>query len=351
MRALAVAAVSIALLACSPGAGVATPGEPAEPIPARAFSDARPAPNGSHLLSAAQGAGRVVDLTVHSAAMARPVTVAVLPAADPARPAPVLYLLNGIDGGTDYGRWTEGSNWLTKTDAAQFFSDKQVTVVTLMGGQGSFYADWLADDPVLGRQQWTTFLTRELPPIVDSAFNGTGANAVAGLSMASGAGFRLALAAPGLYRAIGSYSGCIRTSDARGQAIVDVVVAARMGNARNMWGPPTHPAWAANDPYLHAEQLRGITMYVSTGTGLPGPLDTLDAPGVGFNPIKLVDQLLIGGALDAVTLRCTEQLRDRFAELAIPATFDIRPSGTHSWGYWQQDLHNSWSLFAAALGR
>ncbi|MEV6280019.1 alpha/beta hydrolase family protein [Nocardia sp. NPDC051832] len=349
MRAIAVAAVSIALLASAQGAGVATPGEPAEPIPARAFSAARPAPNGSHLISAAQGKGRVVDLTVHSAAMARPVTVAVLPAADPSRPAPVLYLLNGVDGGTDDGYWPRGSNWLTKTDAAQFFSDKQVTVVILMGGQASFYADWLADDPALGRQRWTTFLTRELPPIVDTAFSGTGANAVAGLSMASGAGFRLALAAPGLYRAIGSYSGCIRTSDARGQAMVQAVVAARLGNAVNLWGPPAHPAWAANDPYLHAGKLRGTTIYVSTSSGLPGPLDTLGAPGIDFNPLELVDQLLIGGVLDAVTQRCTEQLRDRFAELAIPATFDFRPAGTHSWGYWQQDLHNSWPLFAAAL--
>ncbi|MEV0248344.1 alpha/beta hydrolase family protein [Nocardia sp. NPDC050712] len=348
MRAVAVAVVSIALLVCSPGSGIAAPAP--EPLPARAFSSARPAPDGSHLMAAAQGAGRVVDLTVYSAAMGLAVPVAVLPAADPARPAPVLYLLNGIDGGTDSDRWTDGSNWLTKTDAAQYFLGKQVTVVIPIGGQGSFYADWLTDDPVLGRQRWTTFLTRELPPIVDTAFGGTGANAVAGLSMASGAGFRLALAEPGLYRAIGSYSGCVRTSDPRGRALIETVVAVRRGNALNMWGPPGDPAWAANDPYLHAERLRGLTIYVSTGSGLPGPLDAFGAPGVGSDPIKLADQVVLGGTLDAVALRCTEQLRDRFAELAIPATFDVRPTGTHSWGYWQQDLHNSWPLFASALG-
>ncbi|MGW4715572.1 hypothetical protein [Nocardia sp. NPDC004260] len=33
----------------------------------------------------------------------------------------------------------------------------------------------------------------------------------------------------------------------------------------------------------------------------------------------------------------------------IPATFDFRTSGTHSWGYWQEDLHNSWPLIAAAV--
>lgn len=59
--------------------------------------------------------------------------------------------------------------------------------------------------------------------------------------------------------------------------------------------------------------------------------------------------MLIGGALDAMTWSCTQQLRDRFQELGIAATFDFRENGTHSWGYWQEDLHNSWPVLRAAL--
>ncbi|MCC3331076.1 esterase family protein [Nocardia abscessus] len=296
----------------------------------------------SHIASTTPGPGGLVELTVYSAAMANTVTVRVLPAADKAAPAPTVYLLNGIDGGAD-------GNWLSRTDVVEFFRDKQVNVVVPFGGASSYFTDWRADDPVLGRQRWATFLTRELPPIVDAAFGGNGANAIAGISMAGTSVFQLALAAPGLYRAIGSYSGCVRTSDPQGQVIVSAVVGGRRGNVVNMWGPPTDPAWAANDPYLHADKLRGTAIYVSTGSGAPGPHDTLHGAGIEHSPGKLIDQLLIGGALETFADRCTRQLRERFDQLAIPATFELRATGTHSWSYWREDLHNSWPVFAAAL--
>ncbi|WP_280338907.1 alpha/beta hydrolase [Nocardia neocaledoniensis] len=341
-----------AVLGFCGGVASAAPAIPVDaPIPVRAMATARPAENGSRLVTAREGLGRLVDITVHSQAMGRAIDVEVLPAADSSRPAPVLYLLNGVDGGTDTGRYTDGSNWLTKTDVEQFLADEQVTVVMPVGGGASFYTDWLADDPRLGRHRWTTFLTEELPPVIDSAFHGTGANAVAGLSMASAAVFQLAIEAPGTFRAVAAYSGCVRTSDPAGQALVDAVVIGRQGNPLNMWGPPTDPRWSANDPYLRAAELRGTEVYVATGNGWPGSLDTLDGPGIHHNPVKLADQLLIGGVLDAVANLCALQLRDRLRELAIPATFDLRPSGTHSWGYWEQDLHRSWPTLEAALNR
>ncbi len=287
--------------------------------------------------------GRAVELTVFSPAMAAPVSLMVLPRPDPSRPAPVLYLLNGIDGGT------AGDAWTDRTDVDRFFADKQVTVVVPVGGAGSYFTDWRADDPVLGRPRWTTFLTRELPPLIDAAFGGTGANAIAGVSMTGTSVFQLAMAAPGLYRAIGSYSGCVRTSDAAGQAMVATIVTAEGGTVTNMWGPPSDPAWAANDPYLHADRLRGTTIYVAAGNGQAGPLDQPHSTGIDGDPAKMVDRLAVGGILEAVSDHCTRSLRDRFHELGVTAIFALRPSGTHSWGYWQQDLHNSWPLFESVL--
>ncbi len=286
-------------------------------------------------------ADNTVDIGVYSPSMDTVNRVRVLRAANPDEPAPTLYLLNGVGGGAD-------GNWLDRTDVVSFFKDKQVNVVIPFGGAGSYFADWRTDDPVLGKQRWTTFLTKELPPVIDDAFDGTGANAIAGLSMAGTSVFQLALAEPGLYRGIGSYSGCVRTSDPRGQAIVRTVVGSRLGNAANMWGPPTDPAWSAHDPYLHAEALRGTEVYISSGTGIPGPLDTIGAQG---DPIQLTYQLLFGATLEAVTNVCTQQLRDRLQSLGIPATVDLRPTGTHSWGYWEQDLHKSWPLFESALNK
>ncbi|MFC6010854.1 alpha/beta hydrolase [Nocardia lasii] len=319
-------------------------------VAAEAMAAALPAPNGSFAVAAkANGPGKVIDLTVHSAAMNRPVTVAVIPAANPGAPAGSLYLINGVDGGTDTADWREGSNWFTKTDALEFFGSVQTTVVMPIGGAGTFYTDWLADDPGTGRNRWLTFLTVELPPIIDSAFAGTGRDAVAGLSMASSAVFRMAQEAPQRFRMVGSFSGCIQTDNPAGQAMVGSIVTARKGNPVNMWGLPGNPAWAANDAVLNAEKLRGVQVYVSTGNGLPGPLDTLSGPGIQYSPVKLADQMLIGGILDGITVVCTELLRTRLSELNIPATFHFRDAGTHSWGYWEQDMHAYWERAAGLL--
>ncbi|MFX0578218.1 alpha/beta hydrolase [Nocardia nepalensis] len=298
------------------------------------------APDGSHLRTISAGAGRMLDVAVYSAAMDTTIALKVLPAQNDSSPAPTLYLLNGASGGS------EGSTWFDQTDVAEFFADKHVNIVIPIGGTGSYFTDWHSDDPVLGRQRWATFLTRELPPIIDTTFHTTASNAIAGISMAATSVFQLALTAPGLYRAIGSYSGCIQTSDPQGQAMVAAVVGRWRGNPLNMWGPPTDPTWTANDPYLHADQLRGTTIYITTGTGQPGPLDTPDAVG---NTPKLVGQLTSGVILEAITNQCARRLQNRLQDLDIPATFDFRPTGTHSWGYWQQDLHNSWPHFSAAL--
>lgn len=334
-----VTVLGFAPAAVAPGAAAPTPRFPSVP----AAESGEHASGVSRIAEIRPLGGRELVLTVYSAAMGRAVPVRVLPPADPHLPAPVLYLLNGITGGGD------GGNWFERTDIAEFFRSEQVTVVNPIGGAGSYFTDWRADDPILGRQRWTTFLTEELPPLIDAAFHGTGANAIAGVSMAAASVFQLALAAPGRYRAIGSYSGCVRTSDAQGRAIVEVVVRSNGGDPHNMWGPPDEPAWRDNDPFLHAEALRGTALYLSAGTGAPGTLDTLDGPGIHGDPGRLADQLVVGGLLEAVAAGCAIRLADRLRELRIPATVALRGGGTHSWGYWQTDLHTSWPIFAAAL--
>ncbi|GAB2567849.1 alpha/beta hydrolase [Nocardia heshunensis] len=304
----------------------------AEPTPTDA--------DGSHLDHIDTQQGDTSDMYVYSAAMNTVIKARVLRAADPGRPAPTLYLLNGANGGV-------GGSWYDETDVAGFFADKQVNVVIPIGGAGSYFTDWRAADPILGRPRWTTFLTRELPPIVDTALNGNGSNAIAGISMAGTAVFQLAESRPGLYRAIASYSGCVPTSDPLGQAFVTAVVARQAGNAANMWGPPGDPEWAAMDPALHADRLRGTAIYISTGSGLPGPLDTADAAHGDL--IQLTWQLLFGSPLETLADDCTRRLQERLRQSAVAATFDFRPTGTHSWGYWQQDLHRSWPQLEAAL--
>ncbi|GAA2389705.1 MULTISPECIES: alpha/beta hydrolase [Gordonia] len=321
------------------GAGVAS-ADPATSAPKEPATAQLPA----RVVSLTNVAPQESLLEVYSAAMGRTISLNVLRPEDDA-PAPVLYLLNGAGGGED------SATWRAKTDYKKFFADKRVNVVTPVGGAFSYYTDWQRDDPVLGRNKWQTFLTEELPPLVDKALNTSGANAIAGISMSGTSVFNLAIAAPKLYRSVAAYSGCARTSDPLGQAYIRTVIGDRgRGDITNMWGPLDGPGWRANDPYLHAAALRGVKVYMTSGSGLPGRYDTLDARLIKGDPAVLVDQVVMGGVIEAAVRSCTVQMEQALKTAGVDTEVISRPLGTHSWEYWQQDLHTTWPMIAKDLG-
>ncbi|MGU3294275.1 alpha/beta hydrolase [Williamsia sp. M5A3_1d] len=315
-------------------------------VPSAIAAPVSPAPavtTSATVVGSSPGPHGVRYLRVRSAAMRADMQVRVLPARDPEVPHPTLYLLNGAQGGFN------DSSWFDQTDIVDFFADKNVTVVVPMGGTASYFADWIRDDPVLGHQKWATYLTRELPPLMDATFGGNGRNALAGISMAGTSVLQLAEKNPGLYRAVGAYSGCAKTADTMGQAYVRLTVARGGGNADNLWGVSTDPRWRENDPYIHADRLRGTSLFISASTGLPGQYDTITGPGIDGDVGELVSRIGVGAVIETAVRQCTVALKSRLATLGIPATFRLPPAGTHSWPYWQDSLHASWPQFARAL--
>lgn len=224
--------------------------------------------DGSYVADVAVRDNRNLTLQVYSAAMGKNIEIQVQRPADTSVPRPTLYLLNGAGGGED------SATWQAQTDAAQFFDDKDVNVVTPVGGKWSYYTDWRGTDPELGVNMWKTFLAEELPPLIDSGLGANGTNAIAGLSMSGTSVLQLPIAAPGLYKSVAAYSGCAQISDPVGYNFVNAVIAAGGGHSANMYGPQGDPMWAANDPYMHADQLRGLNLFISDGTGIPGQWDT-----------------------------------------------------------------------------
>lgn len=288
--------------------------------------------------------GRQVMVRIHSAAMGRDVEVKVQRPADTTVARPALYLVNGAGGGEDTATWEEN------TDVVDFLADKPVNVVMPVGGAWSYYTDWREPDPMLGVNKWRTFFLDELPALIDTLFDTTGRNAIAANSMSVTSILQLAIAKPGLYRSVAAYSGCAQISDPIGRQFVNLVVATGGGDASNMYGPPGDPAWAANDPVINAEGLRGTRLYISNSSGLPGEHDRLDDPHlVTWGPVGLANQVVVGGVIEAATNWCTKNLQDRLVELDIPATFDLSTRGTHSWGYWQKAFKNSWPLLAEGM--
>ncbi|RDI64624.1 S-formylglutathione hydrolase FrmB [Nocardia pseudobrasiliensis] len=304
------------------------------------------APDGSKINKATYKDDRNIRLYVYSAAMDETFPVDVQRPADASVARPTLYLLNGAGGGED------DASWVKKTDIVNgFLADKNVNVVQVVGGKWSYYTDWLKDDPVLGRNKWKTFFTEELPPLIDGALGTNGVNAIAGLSTSGTTVLNLPIAKPGLYKAAAAYSGCAQTSDPAGREFVKLTVNVwGGGDVRNMYGEDNNPAWVENDPYVNAEKLRGTELYLSSGTGLPGQYDTLDNKYALPGAYGLANQIVIGGVIEAGTNFCSHNLQNKLNGLGIPATYNFRPAGTHSWGYWRDDFMNSWPVLAHGLG-
>jgi diacylglycerol O-acyltransferase / trehalose O-mycolyltransferase len=341
-----IAAAIIAGVAVAAATGTGTSGADTDPPADAVFPQAQPAPDGSRIVGVTPVDARRFVVEVRSAAMDRTVRLQVIRPADTGVPAPTLYLLDGAeDGDTPHGVKT----WESTTDLIPFTADKHVNVVTVIDGAYTYYTDWLRDDPALGRNRWQTFLTEELPPVLDSAFGATGRNAIAGLSMSATSVLQLAESSPGLYRSVGSFSGCNDLGDQVCAAAVQAVLALGHGDPGNMWGPAGGPDWAEHDPATpgNLEKLRGTNVVFAAGNGTPGKHDTAAAAG---DPIQLGRQIILGGGPEEALIESSnKRVQQRMSDLRIPATFTFTPAGTHSWPYWQDDLHAAWPSFAASL--
>ncbi|MEV0245183.1 alpha/beta hydrolase family protein [Nocardia sp. NPDC050712] len=288
--------------------------------------------------------GRNWHLKVYSAAMDTEIPVDVQRPADDSKPAPNMWLLSGLDGG-------EGTaSWQAQTDALEFLADKPVNVVLPIGGRGSYYTDWEKVDPELGNNKWRTFFTEELPALLDDALGSTGLNSLAGLSTSGTSVLQLAEAKPGLWKSVAAYSGCAQIADPIGkQAVKFSVETWAGGNTKNMYGADDSPQWAANDPVINAEKLRGTKLYISSGSGIPVAADVLyylnQAPG----PMGAVN-LSLGMIIEGATNACSVNLKNRLDGLGIPATYQFNPVGTHYWPYWEEALHKSWPVLAEGMG-
>jgi len=323
-------------------AGLTTAGTAAAaPAPAQAAPAATQNPTGAAVTKVDWLSERRVALWVNSPAMGAPIQVQILLARDwnvnPSASFPSVWMLDGL-------RATDNENaWTYETDAESFYADKNVNVILPVGGQSSFYSDWLQPDN--GKNyQWETFLTKELPPILEKDWRTTQTRGVVGLSMGGTSAMFLTARNPGFFKFAASLSGILTTTSlGMPQAIQFAMTDAGGYNSAAMWGPPSNPQWAAHDPYALAEKLKGVSLYVSSGSGTTGPYDQPSGiPGVSTN--------YAGMGLEILARLTSQTFATKLNQLGIPAQVNYRPSGTHSWPYWQFELHQLWPQLANAIG-
>ncbi|KAB1554220.1 hypothetical protein F7232_04460 [Corynebacterium sp. 319] len=285
---------------------------------------------------------RWANVYINSAAMpGEPIKVQILLARDwyvhPEKSFPSVWALDGLRARDDESGWT------LETNIASFYADKNVNVILPVGGNSSFYADWQKPDS--GKHfKWETFLTKELPPVLREGWRTTEDRAITGLSMGGTAAMNLAERFPDMFKFVGSFSGYLdTTSYGMPQGISYAVKEGSGMDATNMWGPHGSQDWIDHDPKLGMDALKGKTVYVSAGNGAAGQYDEAgDIPGLPKN--------LAGFGLEAMSRMTTETFVQRAKQANLPVIAKFRPSGTHSWKYWQFEMVEAWPYIADALG-
>lgn len=240
-----------------------------------------------------------------------------------------LYLLDGMRARPDANAWS------FETNALEQFALDDVTLVMPVGGESSWYSDWYNASNFNNQSvtyKWETFLTRHLPHALAARGVDRTRNAIVGLSMGGTAALNLAAHHRDQFRFAGSLSGYPwLTAPGMRTAVRIAMLDAGLYNVDAMYGPPWDESWLRNDPFVQAERLRGLPLYISAGSGIPGYADHIE------NMVDLVDTVN-GMGLEALALATTRAFEAKLNSLGIGAHYNFPNVGTHSWPYWSAEL-------------
>jgi diacylglycerol O-acyltransferase / trehalose O-mycolyltransferase / mycolyltransferase Ag85 len=268
----------------------------------------------------------IEQLSVPSTSMGRDIRIEFL---DGGEGAHALYLLDSMEAGEDFNGWD------INTAAFDWYNGSGISVVMPVGGKASFYSDWYG--PATGNgttytYKWETFLTQELPAwlAANKRVPSTG-NAVVGLSMGGSSALVLASYHPAQFVYAGSLSGFLHLSQGPWPGLVRIAMQWNGGfNPDAMWGAPSDPAWARNDPTVNVGRLVAngtrIWIYCGNGTATDPRLASPDAPigGLGF--------------LEGFAIESNREFADAYVAAGGNNGVFNFPDGIHSWGYWGQQL-------------
>ncbi|MDI2125951.1 alpha/beta hydrolase [Yinghuangia seranimata] len=278
---------------------------------------------------------RLLDLTIDSPALGRTAKVRLLLPTrwdrEPHRDWPVLYLLHGAFG--DHTTWTNHPLVRSLTE------DYGVLVVMPEAGAVGYYSNWW-NQGAWGAPAWETFHMHELRRLLEHGYRAGDARAAAGLSMGGQGALTYAARNPGVFRAAASYSGVLHTAmvdgDLSGPDVIGKFVGFGGLDPSDLWGDVEAQRWlwAGFNPYDLAPLLRGVRLYVSWGSGAPGPLDPAGT--------KTDDIERLCGRMSELFAARARRLRLDMAEVTGP--------GTHTWPYFERGLADSFPMLMGTIG-
>lgn len=258
----------------------------------------------------------------------------------------VVYLLDGLRAQDDL------NGWEIETNVGQFLASQNINVVMPVGGESSFYADWISKSNFNGQAttyKWETFLTQQLPSALNRelGFSST-RNGVVGISMGGSAALTLAAYYPKQFNYAGSLSGYLNVSaPGMREAIRVAMLDAGRYNVDAMWGPPWNAAWLRHDPFVFADRLRAnnTRVWVSAGSGVPAP------GGWSRHTPQDVFNTGTGAGLEVLAVSSSRAFQVRMAAIgARNVTYNFEARGIHTWRYWENQIHDLAGDLSATIG-
>lgn len=295
---------------------------------------------------------RLYEATVKTAAIFSggaqiPIKVRVLLPNDyqtqPTKSYPVLFLLHG--GAGSFSDWSKDADDGGKVQSIVDSHATQVIVVMPEGGRASWYSDWYGPTDANFTPKWETFHIKQLVPWVDANLRTTKATrrALAGLSMGGLGALKYAAQNPGVFSAVGTFSGAVDLTYEPAQDTISnsmwafgaTVVNQGLtdtgyrvtypGSAPeeeetlrmvNLFGPATGHDWPNANPAAMTTKFRGLQFAMYSGRKL-SPSDSGEADIAAMNDL----------------------LHTRLKSSNVTHRY-CSGYGEHSFVYWREDLRD-----------
>jgi len=239
-------------------------------------------------------AAKVDTIVVFSNSMQKPIKCVVIKPSGYKKKTvrfPTVYLLHG------YAGWY--ANWIIRVPELKDYADEYGLLIVCPDGSAS----WYFDSPVDNNIRYETYISKELPHYIDSAYR-TIANrdhrAITGLSMGGHGALSIAWKHSEIFAAAGSMSG-----------VVD------MSEVKNKYG---------------ISNLLGDTLHFKDNWHNYSVLNVVEN--------KLSDSLaiIIDDGIDDIFITGNRKLHQKLLALKIPHEYIERP-GKHNWEYWKYAVH------------
>jgi putative tributyrin esterase len=212
---------------------------------------------------------------------------------------PVLYLLHGLTG--------HYSDWLSRTNLADYASDYSIIIVMPEGNDG-----WYTDSAIVATDKYESYILKELLPDVERRYRTIEARygrAIAGLSMGGYGAIKFGLKSPQTFAFAASMSGAFGVTRLTEKEIPD-----NWKDSVELFGPANSETRQANDLFELIQRL--------------------PAQRVQSLPYFYFD---CGSEDSPVIFRYNRELGGLMYEKKIPHEFRELP-GDHSWAYWDRQI-------------